>query len=237
MQDIYLVDDAGMVTDEDKKTLLTAGRELDEKTGAQIIVVTMNTLGGENLEDYANHLFRAWGIGDKQKNNGVLLLIVKEDRKFRIEVGYGLESTITDGFVGEILDSMKIYFRDEDYSPAILKAYGKLARKAYEAENLRIPESVEKAEDELSWFWGVSFLLVGCVIVILLIFLFYRIIMGVFLWGLYLLTSGYVDWRHDMDLSFGDFLHHLGGSRSSGSSGSGGFGGGSSGGGGSSSGW
>ena len=122
MQDIYLVDDAGMVTDEDKKTLLTAGRELDEKTGAQIIVVTMNTLGGENLEDYANHLFRAWGIGDKQKNNGVLLLIVKEDRKFRIEVGYGLEGTITDGFAGEVLESMKIYFRDEDYSPAILKA-------------------------------------------------------------------------------------------------------------------
>ena len=97
-QDFYLVDDAGMVAPEDRETLLAAGRELEERTGAQIVVVTMNTLGGENLEEDANRLFRAWGIGDRQKNNGVLLLIVKEDRRFRIEVGYGLEGTITDGY-------------------------------------------------------------------------------------------------------------------------------------------
>lgn len=232
-QDIYLVDNAGMVSPEDRQTLLAAGKELDEKTGAQIVVVTMNTLGGENLEDYTNRLFRSWGIGNREKNNGVLLLIAKEDRKFRLEVGYGLEGVITDGLAGEILDDMKVYFRDGDYSPAIVKAYGKLARKAYEAENMEVPKSVEDAEDEFPFWLGILFLVVLSAIALLLIFFFYRVIMGVLLWGLYLLSSGFIDWRYDMDLSFRDFLGFGRGS----SGGRGGFGGGSSGGGGASGGW
>jgi uncharacterized protein len=193
----------------------------------------MNTLGGENLEDYSNRLFRSWGIGNREKNNGVLLLIAKEDRKFRLEVGYGLEGAITDGLAGEILDDMKVYFRDGDYSPAIVKAYGKLARKAYEAENMEVPKSVEDAEDEFPFWLGILFLVVLSAIALLLIFFFYRVIMGVLLWGLYLLSSGFIDWRYDMDLSFRDFLGFGKGS----SGGRGGFGGGSSGGGGASGGW
>ena len=62
-------------------------------------------------------------------NNGVLLLIAKDDRAFRIEVGYGLEGAITDDYAGSVLDAMTPAFRNENYSAAILRAYGALAPK------------------------------------------------------------------------------------------------------------
>ena len=64
-QDIYLVDDAGMVEAEDRQKILAMGRELDQKTRAQVVVVTISTLGSESIEDYAIKLFRKWGIVDK----------------------------------------------------------------------------------------------------------------------------------------------------------------------------
>lgn len=69
---------------------------LEEKSGIQLVVATVSSLGGQAIEPYANELFRAWKLGEKQKNNGVLLLIAPNERKLRIEVGYGLEGTLTD---------------------------------------------------------------------------------------------------------------------------------------------
>ena len=126
----YIVDTAGMVSAEDAAQIAKIGAELRSKTKAEIVVVTVSTLGGADIESYANELFRSWGIGNAQMNNGVLLLIAKEDRAFRIEVGYGLEGAITDGYAGSVLDAMKDEFRKENYSPAILTAYITLAQKA-----------------------------------------------------------------------------------------------------------
>ena len=129
-QRAYIVDTAGMVSAEDAAQISKIGAELRGKTKAEIVVVTVPTLGGTDIESYANELFRSWGIGDARMNNGVLLLIAKDDRAFRIEVGYGLEGAITDGYAGSVLDAMKGEFRKENYSPAILQAYVTLAQKA-----------------------------------------------------------------------------------------------------------
>ena len=129
-QRAYVVDTAGMVAAEDAARIAKIGAELRSKTKAEIVVVTVATLGGTDIESYANELFRSWGIGDARLNNGVLLLIAKDDRAFRIEVGYGLEGAITDGYAGSVLDAMKGEFRKENYSPAILQAYVTLAQKA-----------------------------------------------------------------------------------------------------------
>ena len=126
----YVVDTAGIVSAKNRAQIEKIGEDLREKTKAEIVVVTVRTLGDADIESYANKLFRSWGIGDKQKENGVLLLIAKDDRKFRIEVGYGLEGKITDGYAGSVLDAMKGEFRKENYSPAILTAYITLAQKA-----------------------------------------------------------------------------------------------------------
>ncbi len=126
----YVVDTAGMVSAEDAAQIAKVGAELRSKTKAEIVVVTVSTLGGTDIESYANELFRSWGIGNAQMNNGVLLLIAKDDRAFRIEVGYGLEGAITDGYAGSVLDAMKGEFRKENYSPAILQTYVALVQKA-----------------------------------------------------------------------------------------------------------
>ena len=129
-QRAYIVDTAGMVSAEDAAQISKIGAELRSKTKAEIVVVTVPTLGGTDIESYANELFRSWGIGDARMNNGILLLIAKDDRAFRIEVGYGLEGAITDGYAGSVLDAMKGEFRKENYSPAILTAYVTLVQKA-----------------------------------------------------------------------------------------------------------
>lgn len=152
--DIYVADYASMVEDADKNKMLSIGRELNDKHRAQIVVVTIDTLDGETIEAYANRLFNNWGIGDLFKDNGVLLLIAKNDRQFRIEVGYGLESSITNDYAASVLDGMKDQFRAENYSTAILNAYGQLARKIYEHYNETPPEnlnSIAAPEEELTW--------------------------------------------------------------------------------------
>lgn len=153
--DIYVADYASMIESADKNKMLQIGGALDKKYRAQIVVVTIDTLDGETVEDYANRLFNTWGIGDLFKNNGVLLLIAKNDRQFRIEVGQGLESSITNDYAASVLDGMKDQFRAENYSTAILNAYGQLARKIYEHYNETPPESLntldEPTAEDITW--------------------------------------------------------------------------------------
>lgn len=90
--------------------------EVKQKTGAEISVVTVTTVGDEHYTDYANKLFEKWGIGEKGKDNGVLLFQAVQERSFRIEVGYGLEGIIPDGLAGEIRDSYVFpYFKKNDF--------------------------------------------------------------------------------------------------------------------------
>jgi uncharacterized protein len=70
--------------------------DLETKSGIQLVVATVASLGGDEIEPYANRLFRAWKLGEKTRNNGVLLLVAPTERRVRIEVGYGLEATLTD---------------------------------------------------------------------------------------------------------------------------------------------
>lgn len=212
MQDIYIQDKANMVTAEDKAKILAIGRALDQATRAQISVVTIDSLDGDNLEEYANKLFRKWGLGDQKKNNGVLLLITKNDRKFRIEVGYGLEGTITDGYAGTVLDGMKAQFRAGNYSPAILAAYGQLTQMAYAAEGLTPPAEVgtaaaaatrskhntvtEEDVEDMEW-WEIAIgAVLGLGLIGVLIWcimqMFYTLLMGLS-YLLLLLSSGAID--------------------------------------------
>ena len=135
-RDFYVCDQAGLLSAVDAAAMRVAGESLASREGIQVVAVTVNSLSGHDMETYATTLFRDWGIGDRQKNNGVLLLIAKEERQFRIEVGYGLEGTLTDGWCGEVLDRMRQRFQAGDFSAAIRETYAALAVKAgggYEA--------------------------------------------------------------------------------------------------------
>src|SRR4051812_4497719 len=91
-----VVDDAGVLSDDTKARLTNILAQLESKTGDQIVVATLKSLQGDDIADYGYKLGRAWGIGQKKKNNGGILVVVPSEHKVRIEVGYGLEGTLTD---------------------------------------------------------------------------------------------------------------------------------------------
>ena len=249
-KDIYLADFAGMVEEEDRQQILEIGKDLDRQYGAQVVVVTVETLEGQDIESYANTLFRSWGIGNKEKNNGVLLLIAKEDRKFRIEVGYGLEGAITDGYAGSVLDGMKGEFQSENYSVGIIGAYGKLTQKVYEEYGAPVPENVRAAteqSEDLEWWEMLLGIPLGLFLIGLLFWCLWQMIKLILVpvvLLLDLLSSGRI--HIDVERFWGssgsgsrDDDDHFGGFGSSSHSGSSGgsYGGGRSGGGGASGGW
>ena len=121
---IYVQDYAGVITSSDRQKILSLGQELDNKTTAQLAVITVKTLEGEPIEDYALAVLRSWGIGTKAKNNGALIVVATEDRQSRMEIGYGLEGILPDGLTGRIQDQYMLpYFKQGQYSRGILQGY------------------------------------------------------------------------------------------------------------------
>ena len=100
----YVNDFANVIPPSQEQQINRICLELKQKTGAQIADVTIQTLGDNYIEDYAVRLFEKWGIGEKGKDNGVLVLNAIRERKIRIEVGYGIEGIIPDGKAGRIRD-------------------------------------------------------------------------------------------------------------------------------------
>lgn len=220
---IYVQDYAQVLSAEDKSRLLSIGQELDNKTTAQLAVVTVKTLDGQPIEDYALSILREWGIGSKEKNNGALIVVAVQDRRSRIEVGYGLEGLLTDGLTGRIQDQAMIpYFRKGNYAAGIVNGYAVTASliakdagvqlTSINSEQIAVPAKTTNNTDQEYPFW--LKLLIGAGIVLLLI------IDNLFLGGV--LTQ----------MLFFMFLRGRGGG-----GGRGGFGGGSGGGGGSSRSW
>ncbi|MDX2181980.1 MAG: TPM domain-containing protein [Bryobacteraceae bacterium] len=114
------VNDFAKVLDAASLARMNAYCERVEKaTGAQIAVVTIDTLDGEPVEDVANLLYRQWGIGKKGKDEGALFLLAVRDRRSRLEVGYGLEGVLPDGFAGSVLREMRPALRQRDYATAL----------------------------------------------------------------------------------------------------------------------
>lgn len=99
----YVSDLAGIVDPASRDSIEALAREVREKTGAEMAVVTLPDLGGEEIEPVATDLFEKWGIGKKGKDEGVLLLLGWKERRVRIEVGYGLEGILPDGLCGSII--------------------------------------------------------------------------------------------------------------------------------------
>ena len=116
----YVNDFAGVVDGASKQAIEAYCANLERLTGAQIAFVLVNTLDEEPVEDAANRLFREWGIGQKGKDEGALILLSVRDRKSRAEIGYGLEPIITDGEAGGILRGIRPILRQGNYGGALL---------------------------------------------------------------------------------------------------------------------
>lgn len=134
----YVSDFANVIDAATRTSLEQYGASVEKSTGTQMAFVTISSLEREPIEDVANDLFRAWGIGQKNKDNGVLLLLVINDRRSRLEVGNGLEETLPDGFDGLLLDNMRPALRDGQYGQALLTAAQAIGEAIAKARNVKI---------------------------------------------------------------------------------------------------
>jgi len=119
----YVVDLAGVMGSDAANRLNAYLGELEQKTAAQVLILTVQSLDGQSIEEFAFATKERWKLGRKGKDNGVLIVVAVKDRKYRIEVGYGLESVLPDSLVGSIgREYLVPYFRKGDYGSGIAAA-------------------------------------------------------------------------------------------------------------------
>lgn len=171
----FINDFAGILDSGTEQYIQSIAVDLQKKTTAQVVVVTIKSLQGESLEEYAVKLFREWGIGTAEKNNGLLLLVAVEDRMLRVEVGYGLEGAIPDSKAGRIQDEYIIpYFQKGDYNSGVVNGFLAIVSEIYkeygiEIDNLGSEYNFGTAERQERDNGSGQFIFVILVIIVLII--------------------------------------------------------------------
>ena len=115
-----VIDNANIIPDAEEAALNAKLEALETQSQRQVVVVTLPSLQGYEISDYGYRLGREWGLGDAERNDGAILIVAPEERKVRIEVGYGLEPVLTDGLSALIIQQQILpRFRDNDYPGGI----------------------------------------------------------------------------------------------------------------------
>lgn len=115
-----VVDMAELLAPEKEAQLSRKSEALEKEVGPQFVIVTVPSLNGLPIEKYSIDLARHWGLGDKERNDGLMLLVAPNERKVRIEVGYGLEKRVTDPFADRVIrEDMLPNFRDRAFAAGI----------------------------------------------------------------------------------------------------------------------
>ena len=166
-------DFANVISPEVESELDVQLANLESTTSHEVAVVTVQSLGGTTVDDYANRLFKDWGIGQAGKDNGVLILVAPNERELRIEVGYGLEGILPDGLAGQVRDDeMLPRFKENDYSGGIRSGTIRIID-IVAKEQVLTPEEIAALNDGSAdipvWFIipffglfvGIGFLMIG----------------------------------------------------------------------------
>jgi uncharacterized protein len=167
----YVSDFAHVLDPSARKELDDYCAQLERSTGAQLALVTIPSLDGEPVEDVANLLFRKWGIGQKGKNEGALLLLAVNDRRSRLEVGYGLEPILPDGSSGSVLRAMRPSLRAGNYSQALADAAREIGGKIAAAKGVQVPGTapLRRSKPAPEGFPWEVLLIVGGVLLVMLL--------------------------------------------------------------------
>lgn len=135
----YVNDLAGIIRDDAEAQLNAYLKELEQKTTAQVFILTVQSLDGEDVAGFSLKMAEKWKPGQKGKDNGVLITVALNDKKYRIETGYGVEGILPDSLVGSIgRQHLVPYFRKGDYSTGIFNASVVIAQKIAEHEGVEI---------------------------------------------------------------------------------------------------
>ena len=144
---------AAMLSPATARQLEQSLQSFEQRDSTQIVVLTVPSLEGDSLEDFATRVFEAWKLGQKGRDNGVLLLIAKNDRKIRIEVGYGLEGRLTDLLAGRIIrDVIAPRFKSGNFDQGVLDGVNAIMgaiKGEFTADNLRKSHSSANSRDFL----------------------------------------------------------------------------------------
>ncbi len=169
--DNFFVNDfADILSNEQEAAMQSLGVNLYNASKAQAVVVTVDSLEGRDIDSYALGLARSWGIGDKEKDNGVLLLLSVNDREVKIEVGYGLEGALPDSKTGRILDTYGTdYFKANDFGKGLFSVYNSIVNEIYIEYGLSPSEDYTPVEDGSSSFSNIAY--VVFLLVVLLVVL------------------------------------------------------------------
>lgn len=161
-EDLYVFDNANVLTDQTEQTLQVQLTTLANETGTGMVVITIPTLNDYPIESYALDLGRSWGVGQAESDNGLVFIVVTEDRQTRIEMGYGLEGAITDTASSLILShTAGPYFKEGNYDQGVLETMSQLETLARgEAFDLPAATTQPDYSDVLSigLFWGLPLL-------------------------------------------------------------------------------
>ena len=211
-------------------------RQIDEKAHAQIAVVTINTLDGNDLESYSIDLAQKWGMGGKGHDRGVLILYVIQDHRARVEVGYGLESILPDGKTGSFQREAIPLMRSGNYSQALLLVTSRVAEVIATDAGIQFTDAQPRAPTETQ-YRPQGHLSLGGIAILIIIFLIILVtpLRSLLFWILF--SNIFGGRGGGFGGGGGGFGGFGGGGGSGGSGGFGGFGGGSFGGGGASSSW
>lgn len=126
-KEFYVYDAANIIDSEVENYIIKTNEVLYEKTDAQVVVATIESLNDLDIKEYASLLFEKWGIGSSEFDNGVLILIAPNEKKIWIEIGYGLEGVLPDGKVGRIIDkNISPYFKEENYSEGVFQGFNSI---------------------------------------------------------------------------------------------------------------
>jgi uncharacterized protein len=154
----YVSDYAGVMDAATREKLNLLAGEVEQKTGAQVAVVTVKSLEGEEASQYANELFKQWGVGGKKDDRGVLILLAPNDRKYWTEVGYGLEPILNDAKVGDFGREAVPLLKQDNYSGAVTVMTTRVAQTIAADAGVQlsgVPELPKRrgSDDRIPAFW------------------------------------------------------------------------------------
>lgn len=178
-ESFYVNDFADVISEKDEEKMLSAAVALNEKTTAQVVVVTIESLDGKEISDYALELGREWGVGNKESNNGIVILLSEGDRDIYIAVGYGLEGALPDSKTGRIIDVYGLeYLKQDEFSKGLSEISAAIINEIYLEYGLPTPaeyvpidkipnaDSIIESGGEVAVYWVVL------IIIFILIFFF-----------------------------------------------------------------
>jgi uncharacterized protein len=171
----YVNDFAGVLSTQAKEKLAALCAEVDQKTKAQIAVVTVSSLEGESAEQFTHDLFTLWGVGPRQQSRGVMILVATNDHKYWTEVGYGLEAILPDGKVGGFGREAVPFLQRADYDGAALLLTQRVASTIAADQNVALDGAAaprQTTEDPDTSFLSMSSIVR---LVIIVVFLFFPI--------------------------------------------------------------